>query len=379
MKRVFSIVFLCITLSSFAQERWSATGGILGALNFSKFRVGGSNPYNASFSTQTGFSAGAWADIPLGRVVSFEPELLYTSYKYAPSNSSIGLDGNLKYLSVPLLLKFHLAGWLALTAGVQFDNLAAVSDNHSVTTSSDFTSFSTSLNGGLELFPHGRVTLFGRYIYGLTNMNNSGVVYGSSTKLYNENWQVGLKLRLFGHKIVPPAPVAVVVPPPVDTDGDGIPDINDKCPTVPGVAKYGGCPIPDTDGDGINDEEDRCPLVPGTADNLGCPEMKFYYKRDGSELSAEDKANLDKVTVFLQKNPDIHIIVEGHTSTTGTADYNMKLSQKRADNSMKYLISKGADASRIKAVGFGKQFPAGDNSTAEGRALSRRVVIRVDK
>ena len=59
-----------------------------------------------------------------------------------------------------------------------------------------------------------------------------------------------------------------------DTDGDGINDENDKCPTVPGVARYQGCPIPDTDGDGVNDEEDKCPTVFGVKENFGCPVVK---------------------------------------------------------------------------------------------------------
>lgn len=67
-------------------------------------------------------------------------------------------------------------------------------------------------------------------------------------------------------KIIPPPP-----PPPLDTDKDGIIDSEDKCPTVPGLAKYQGCPIPDTDKDGINDEEDKCPTVPGLARYQGCP------------------------------------------------------------------------------------------------------------
>jgi outer membrane protein OmpA-like peptidoglycan-associated protein len=58
-----------------------------------------------------------------------------------------------------------------------------------------------------------------------------------------------------------------------DTDGDGINDEEDKCPTVAGVARYQGCPVPDTDGDGINDEEDKCPTRAGTAANQGCPEI----------------------------------------------------------------------------------------------------------
>jgi len=64
-----------------------------------------------------------------------------------------------------------------------------------------------------------------------------------------------------------------------DTDGDGINDEEDKCPTVAGVAKYHGCPIPDTDGDGINDEEDRCPNLPGVKENQGCPLVKEEVMR----------------------------------------------------------------------------------------------------
>ena len=67
-------------------------------------------------------------------------------------------------------------------------------------------------------------------------------------------------------KVIPPPP-----PPPPDTDKDGIIDSEDKCPTVPGLARYQGCPIPDTDKDGINDEEDKCPTVPGLARYQGCP------------------------------------------------------------------------------------------------------------
>lgn len=59
-----------------------------------------------------------------------------------------------------------------------------------------------------------------------------------------------------------------------DTDKDGINDEEDKCPTVPGVARYQGCPVPDTDKDGINDEEDKCPTVPGVKENNGCPVIK---------------------------------------------------------------------------------------------------------
>jgi len=98
-------------------------------------------------------------------------------------------------------------------------------------------------------------------------------------------------------KVVPPPPPPVVEPPKdrdgdgvldvddkcpdvaglaslqgcPDRDGDGITDADDKCPDVPGLARYQGCPIPDTDKDGINDELDKCPTVPGIARYQGCP------------------------------------------------------------------------------------------------------------
>lgn len=71
-------------------------------------------------------------------------------------------------------------------------------------------------------------------------------------------------------KVIPPPPPPLPVP-AKDSDGDGITDDKDKCPTVPGVAKYEGCPVPDTDKDGINDDDDKCPTVAGLAKYQGCP------------------------------------------------------------------------------------------------------------
>jgi len=56
-----------------------------------------------------------------------------------------------------------------------------------------------------------------------------------------------------------------------DKDGDGVPDDVDKCPEVPGPKENGGCPWPDRDGDGVPDNKDACPDVPGPAENAGCP------------------------------------------------------------------------------------------------------------
>src|SRR5258706_1523915 len=90
----------------------------------------------------------------------------------------------------------------------------------------------------------------------------------NETANYHFFYQVGIAGRIGKKKervvIEPPTP-------PTDTDKDGIVDAEDKCPTVPGLAKYQGCPVPDTDKDGLNDEEDKCPTVFGLARYQGCP------------------------------------------------------------------------------------------------------------
>lgn len=86
---------------------------------------------------------------------------------------------------------------------------------------------------------------------------------------FNHSISYSLPLKLKEKKpvVLPPPPP----PAPVDTDNDGVIDANDKCPTVAGLAKYAGCPIPDTDKDGVNDEQDKCPTVAGLAKYAGCP------------------------------------------------------------------------------------------------------------
>ena len=164
-------------------------------------------------------------------------------------------DGNIDYITVPVLLKFGIGQHLALFVGPQFDFVTSVDDKNNTNVKEDFEKTSTSLTGGLEIFPHGRVTIFGRYYHGMNNMNNGF----TSVDARNQGGAAGLKVRLFGKHVFP------------DSDGDGILDKDDKCPTQSGTAAYNGCPIPDTDNDGINDEQDKCPTQAGIAKYEGCP------------------------------------------------------------------------------------------------------------
>ena len=167
-----------------------------------------------------------------------------------------------------------------------------------------------------------------------------------------------------------------------DTDGDGINDEQDKCISVKGFARYQGCPIPDTDGDGINDEEDKCPNVAGPADNFGCPVIgiksyEIVFKPGSAVLLPHGKLILDTVVNYLNRNTAVNITVDGHTDNTGTDKINDPLSVKRAEASKAYMVSKGIDAARMTTAGFGSKQPIADNKTADGRKKNRRIEIKI--
>ncbi len=77
--------------------------------------------------------------------------------------------------------------------------------------------------------------------------------------------------------------------------------------------------------------------------------------------------------VVLSRDPSMTIGIEGHTDSEGAADYNLELSQERADAVAAYFIQAGIDPARVSAVGMGEQSPAAPNDTPEGRARNRRV------
>jgi outer membrane protein OmpA-like peptidoglycan-associated protein len=167
-----------------------------------------------------------------------------------------------------------------------------------------------------------------------------------------------------------------------DTDGDGINDEEDKCVTVPGVAKYQGCPIPDTDGDGLNDEVDKCPNVAGPADNYGCPVIgiKSYeitFVSGKATLLAHGKSVLDTVVAYLNLHKGVNVTVDGYTDNTGTYKINDPLSVKRAEAAKAYIVSKGIDADRMTVAGFGSKDPIATNKTAAGRKQNRRIEIKI--
>jgi len=102
-----------------------------------------------------------------------------------------------------------------------------------------------------------------------------------------------------------------------------------------------------------------------------------FYKVDSYQLERASRAELDQVAGFLLSHPGITVEIGGHTDNTGSQEYNLKLSEQRAEAVVHYLMEQGVPGESLKARGYGETIPAGDNSTEEGRAMNRRTELRI--
>jgi outer membrane protein OmpA-like peptidoglycan-associated protein len=177
-----------------------------------------------------------------------------------------------------------------------------------------------------------------------------------------------------------------------DTDGDGVVDKDDTCVSVAGPAANAGCPWPDTDGDSVLDKDDECVDVAGVASNNGCPEpiisaeaKKFLedfrkiilFNTGKTVFKSGVSVHLDDVVEVMSKFSDAIFEIQGHTDSQGSAAFNLKLSDKRANVVKDYFVKKGIEATRMVAVGYGEEQPVKTNMNKEGRAANRSVAIKV--
>jgi outer membrane protein OmpA-like peptidoglycan-associated protein len=110
--------------------------------------------------------------------------------------------------------------------------------------------------------------------------------------------------------------------------------------------------------------------------NLSGETLKFDTGK--SSLKPEGEALLTKLGGVLQKYPENRIVIEGHTDNVGSSADNRVLSQSRAESVKAYLMKQGVQSRCItQTVGYGDEKPIADNSTADGRALNRRVELSV--
>jgi outer membrane protein OmpA-like peptidoglycan-associated protein len=184
--------------------------------------------------------------------------------------------------------------------------------------------------------------------------------------------------------------------PDPDNDLDGIPDVKDKCPNEPedfdGFEDEDGCPDPDNDQDGIPDAADKCPNEPGPPGSDGCPqkfefinvtqekiELKqaIFFQTAKAVIMPKSFGLLDEVGAVLSARRSMQVRIEGHTDDRGGHAYNMRLSQSRADSVKAYLVGKRIGSDRMQAKGYGPDRPIESNKTAAGRERNRRVEFMI--
>jgi outer membrane protein OmpA-like peptidoglycan-associated protein len=182
-----------------------------------------------------------------------------------------------------------------------------------------------------------------------------------------------------------------------DDDGDGVLNHRDRCPDSPRgepVDTY-GCPpgqepvpfeeiIPAEEyseqeliTEDIDPNTDDWPEFSEDQEILS---NRISFDFDSAAIKPSYHGDLEKIAHQLNSNPEAFGLIEGHTDEEGTANYNLKLSRRRADAAQAYLVkSFGVDKSRLKTIGFGKSRPIADNRTPEGREQNRRVEVTITR
>ncbi len=103
----------------------------------------------------------------------------------------------------------------------------------------------------------------------------------------------------------------------------------------------------------------------------------ILFDFDSSSLRPEGYENLRKLTRIINRDDDTILMIVGHTDSRGDEDYNLGLSERRAQSASRYMISQGLSSDRIQMVGRGEYEPIADNTTDEGRQKNRRIEVAI--
>lgn len=105
-----------------------------------------------------------------------------------------------------------------------------------------------------------------------------------------------------------------------------------------------------------------------------CISLNVQFDIDRYDVKPMYNDDIGRVADFMKKHPEATAVIEGHTDDVGTEEYNLRLSERRAESVMQYLINRfGIEPSRLSSKGYGKTRPIADNATEEGRIKNRRI------
>jgi OOP family OmpA-OmpF porin len=329
--------------------------GIESSGNFEDFPYGGQLYVGWMFNNNFGLE-GRWSDSGDG-----ESDILLEDSNGDRTNIGdieASIDGWTVYgvANWPVAQRWDLFGKVGYT-DQSADVDLSVSDGGeggSASVSDDDSGFAAALGARWRFARHWAATVEGEYL---------AVDFDDSLE---EPWRVGLNVEYwFGGAELPmaaaaPVAAAVAAPPPPparpaapkDGDGDGIVDGTDQCPDTP-------------QGDRVGPQGCSCDVT-----------RQLQFKLNSAELTDEDKAILDEVVENLTRLKFVSGTVTGHTDSSGSEAYNQGLSERRAQTVATYLEGKGIGAGRLKVSGAGESEPIADNTTKDGRAQNRRVVLK---
>ncbi len=134
----------------------------------------------------------------------------------------------------------------------------------------------------------------------------------------------------------------------------------------------------DADGDGVMDPDDGCPDTPAGAvvDARGCWTLPgVLFATDRWEIRPQFAARLEQALIVLKRNPDLRVLVSGHTDSRASEAHNQVLSERRAASVRAWFMERGIAPGRIETAGHGELKPVADNATKHGRRLNRRVEL----
>ena len=288
--------------------------------------------------------------------------LNYETTTFVGSASNTADSKTKLYVPIDAGLKFAVAKGINLDLGYQLN--WANKDFNGIVSGSIKEDLFTYMHAGIEIALGGREKPF------LAQSNPVATLVNDSNKKYDalkaekdalaaSNAQLKLKLDELSADLR-------------DDDGDGVANKFDKCPNTPAGVKVdgAGCPLPEMKNETkviekiIVTEEDK-KVVDEAIKNL-------EFDLGKATIRSTSHASLNRVaSLLIEKNFSLKLA--GHTDNTGSLQTNLRLSKERAESVKAYLVSKGANASRIEAVGYGPNQPIATNATAEGRQQNRRV------